>query len=54
MATPPYSSWMRYFSPTAQHRGLDLVRLGVCLGVSVQQRVLPVVGPRVLDRRSAH
>lgn len=46
---PPYSSWMRYFSPTANHR-----RLGpVCLGVGVQQGVLPVVGPRALDHHVA-
>ncbi|MER5808324.1 AraC family transcriptional regulator [Streptomyces sp. NPDC002033] len=49
MPTPPYSSWMRYFSPTAQHRRLGLV----CLGVGVQQGPLPVVGPRVLDHHVA-
>lgn len=49
MAMPPYSSWMRYFSPTANHRRLGLV----CLGVGVQQGVLPVVGPRVLDHHVA-
>ncbi|MFE9561838.1 helix-turn-helix domain-containing protein [Streptomyces sp. NPDC006487] len=49
MATPPYSSWMRYFSPTANHRRLGLV----CLGVGMQQGVLPVVGPRVLDHHVA-
>ncbi|MFD8981412.1 helix-turn-helix domain-containing protein [Streptomyces sp. NPDC059564] len=49
MPTPPYSSWMRYFSPTAHHRRLGLV----CLGVGVQQGPLPVVGPRVLDHHVA-
>ncbi|MFD7559593.1 helix-turn-helix domain-containing protein [Streptomyces sp. NPDC059835] len=49
MPTPPYSSWMRYFSPTANH-----VRLGlVCLGVGVQEGRLPVVGPRALDHHVA-
>uniref|UniRef100_A0AAU2JZ91 AraC family transcriptional regulator n=1 Tax=Streptomyces sp. NBC_00049 TaxID=2903617 RepID=A0AAU2JZ91_9ACTN len=47
--TPPYSSWMRYLSPTANHRRLGLV----CLGVGVQQGVLPVVGPRHLDHHVA-
>ncbi|MFJ9338831.1 AraC family transcriptional regulator [Streptomyces sp. NPDC101733] len=40
---------MRYFSPTAGHRRLGLV----CLGVGVQRGVLPVVGPRVLDHHVA-
>ncbi|MEV8530599.1 AraC family transcriptional regulator [Streptomyces sp. NPDC051211] len=46
---PPFRSWMRYFSPTAGHRRLGLV----CLGVGLQQGVLPVVGPRVLDHHVA-
>ncbi|WP_392897273.1 helix-turn-helix domain-containing protein [Streptomyces sp. LN699] len=44
-----YSSWMRYLSPTANHRRLGLV----CLGVGVQEGALPVVGPRVLDHHVA-
>ncbi|MFE3583609.1 helix-turn-helix domain-containing protein [Streptomyces vinaceus] len=48
-SSPPYSSWMRYFSPTANHRRLGLV----CLGVGVQQGLLPVVGPRALDHHVA-
>ncbi|GGZ64368.1 hypothetical protein GCM10010371_24900 [Streptomyces subrutilus] len=44
-ATPPYGSGMRYFSPTANHRTLGLVRLGV----EVRRGRLPVVGPRALD-----
>ncbi|MER5731557.1 AraC family transcriptional regulator [Streptomyces sp. NPDC002138] len=46
---PPYSSWMRYFAPTANHRRLGLV----CLGVGLQRGALPVVGPRVLDHHVA-
>lgn len=45
----PYSSWMQYFSPTANHRRLGLV----CLGVGVQEGPLPVVGPRALDHHVA-
>ncbi|WP_244162359.1 hypothetical protein [Amycolatopsis regifaucium] len=40
-----YRTWMRYFTPSAVHRRLGLV----CLGVGLQHGVLPVVGPRVLD-----
>ncbi|MFJ3840927.1 helix-turn-helix domain-containing protein [Streptomyces sp. NPDC090054] len=49
MSTSPYISWMRYFSPTAGHRRLGLV----CLGVGVQEGALPVVGPRALDHHVA-
>ncbi|WP_037310995.1 helix-turn-helix domain-containing protein [Amycolatopsis orientalis] len=40
-----YRTWMRYFTPSAVHRRLGLV----CLGVGLQHGVLPAVGPRVLD-----
>ncbi|MEV6908426.1 AraC family transcriptional regulator [Amycolatopsis sp. NPDC051071] len=40
-----YRTWMRYFTPSALHRRLGLV----CLGVGLQHGILPVVGPRVLD-----
>ncbi|MFD9366090.1 hypothetical protein ACFWA6_00075 [Streptomyces sp. NPDC060020] len=40
----PYGSWIRYFSPTANHRGLGLV----CLGVGVPQGVLLVAAPALL------
>ncbi|GAB3738442.1 helix-turn-helix domain-containing protein [Amycolatopsis oliviviridis] len=40
-----YRTWMRYFTPSAVHRRLGLV----CLGVGLQHGALPVVGPRVLD-----
>ncbi|MFJ7204356.1 AraC family transcriptional regulator [Streptomyces sp. NPDC098789] len=40
---------MRYFAPTANHRRLGLV----CLGVGLQRGALPVVGPRVLDHHVA-
>ncbi|MFJ7157182.1 helix-turn-helix domain-containing protein [Streptomyces sp. NPDC101118] len=45
----PHSQWMRYFSPTFQHRRLGLV----CLGVGLQSGNLPTVGPRRLDHHVA-
>ncbi|WP_372350920.1 AraC family transcriptional regulator [Streptomyces sp. KL116D] len=42
-------SWMRFFTPDAVHRDLGLV----CLGTGVQRGVLPVVGPRTVDRHVA-
>ncbi len=44
-----YRTWMRYFTPSAAHRRLGLV----CLGVGLQHGVLPAVGPRVLDHHVA-
>ncbi|MEV7416794.1 AraC family transcriptional regulator [Streptomyces sp. NPDC089919] len=44
-----HSTWMRYFSPSPGHRRLGLV----CLGVGLQEGVLPTVGPRALDHHVA-
>ncbi|MBL1083787.1 helix-turn-helix domain-containing protein [Streptomyces actinomycinicus] len=40
---------MRYFTPSPLHERLGLV----CLGVGIQQGVLPAVGPRTLDHHVA-
>ncbi|MFG3493564.1 helix-turn-helix domain-containing protein [Streptomyces sp. NPDC047928] len=44
-----YHTWMRYFTPSAQHLRLGLV----CLGVGLQHGTLPTVGPRTLDHHVA-